>query len=82
MDSLDQDLQPNEPLEDDFETSSPIENEDLSVDFGLPVEGGIAPGIDEEGDGRAWYVVHCYSRYSTKCRHKLWQRMESMVMKD
>jgi transcription termination/antitermination protein NusG len=83
MDSLDQDLQPNEPLEeDDFETSSPIDNDDLSVDFGLPVEGEVTPGIDEEGDGRAWYVVHCYSGYENKVRHNLEQRIESMGMKD
>jgi transcriptional antiterminator NusG len=82
MDSFDQDLQPNEPLEDDFETSNPIDSEDLSVDFGLPVEGEIALGGEEEGDGRAWYVVHCYSGYENKVRHNLEQRIESMGMKD
>jgi transcriptional antiterminator NusG len=82
MDSLDQNLQPNEPLEDDIEISNPIDNEDLSVDFGLPVEGEVTPGMDEEGDGRAWYVVHCYSGYENKVRHNLEQRIESMGMKD
>lgn len=82
MDSLDQDLQPNEPLEENFEDSNPIETEDLSADFGLPVEGDITPGMDEEGDGRAWYVVHCYSGYENKVRHNLEQRIESMGMKD
>jgi transcriptional antiterminator NusG len=82
MDPLDQDLQPNELPEDDFESTSPIDNEDLSVDFGLPVEGEITPGVDEEWDGRAWYVVHCYSGYENKVRHNLEQRIESMGMKD
>jgi transcriptional antiterminator NusG len=82
MDPLDQDLQPNELPEDDFESASPIDNEDLSVDFGLPVEGEITPGSDEEWDGRAWYVVHCYSGYENKVRHNLEQRIESMGMKD
>jgi transcriptional antiterminator NusG len=33
-------------------------------------------------DGRAWYVVHCYSGYENKVRHNLEQRIESMGMKD
>jgi transcriptional antiterminator NusG len=82
MDSLDQDLQPNEPLEEDLESSSPVDHEDLAADFGLPVEGEVTPGLEEEGDGRAWYVVHCYSGYENKVRHNLEQRIESMGMKD
>lgn len=39
------------------------------------VEGG------EHSDGRAWYVVHCYSGYENKVRHNLEQRIESMGMK-
>lgn len=35
----------------------------------------------EHGDGRAWYVVHCYSGYENKVRHNLEQRIESMGMK-
>ncbi|MCC7130001.1 MAG: transcription termination/antitermination protein NusG [Anaerolineae bacterium] len=37
---------------------------------------------DESADGRAWYVVHCYSGYENKVRHNLEQRIESMGMKD
>jgi len=37
-------------------------------------------GVDE--DGRAWYVVHCYSGYENKVRHNLEQRIETMGMKD
>lgn len=35
-----------------------------------------------ESDGRAWYVVHCYSGYENKVRYNLEQRIESMGMKD
>ncbi|MDA1329756.1 MAG: transcription termination/antitermination protein NusG [Chloroflexi bacterium] len=36
----------------------------------------------EPDDGRAWYVVHCYSGYENKVRHNLEQRIDSMGMKD
>jgi transcriptional antiterminator NusG len=38
------------------------------------------PALSE--DGRAWYVVHCYSGYENKVRHNLEQRIETMGMKD
>lgn len=31
-------------------------------------------------DGRAWYVVHCYSGYENKVRHNLEQRIATMGM--
>ncbi len=37
---------------------------------------------EEMDDGRAWFVVHCYSGYENKVRHNLEQRIESMGMKD
>jgi transcription termination/antitermination protein NusG len=48
-------------------------------------EGGVLSGsveILEPGDGRAWYVVHCYSGQENKVRHNLEQRIETMGMKD
>lgn len=33
-------------------------------------------------DGRAWYVVHCYSGNEDKVRHNILQRIESMSMDD
>jgi len=33
-----------------------------------------------EDDGRAWFVVHCYSGYENKVRHSIEQRIESMGM--
>jgi transcription termination/antitermination protein NusG len=41
-----------------------------------------APDGSQEEDGRAWYVVHCYSGYENKVRHNLEQRIETMGMKD
>jgi transcriptional antiterminator NusG len=50
-----------------------------SGDAGTP--GTPADGA-EPGDGRAWYVVHCYSGQENKVRHNLEQRIETMGMKD
>lgn len=33
-------------------------------------------------DGRAWYVVHCYSGHENKVKYNLEQRIESMGMRD
>jgi transcriptional antiterminator NusG len=41
-----------------------------------------SPSIEEPDDGRAWFVVHCYSGYENKVRHNLEQRIETMGMKD
>lgn len=45
-------------------------------------EQAVEEGEQTESDGRAWYVVHCYSGYENKVRHNLEQRIESMGMKD
>lgn len=50
-------------------------------DEGVP-DFSQVPQPDGESDGRAWYVVHCYSGYENKVRHNLEQRIESMGMKD
>jgi transcriptional antiterminator NusG len=42
----------------------------------------MPPEHAEPGDGRAWYVVHCYSGQENKVRHNLEQRIETMGMKD
>lgn len=68
------------------EPESPIEaglGDDL--DFGIPdldVGDQQAMGSELDGEGRAWYVVHCYSGYENKVRHNLEQRIETMGMKD
>ncbi len=63
----------NEPLQDkDAVDLSGSAVEDMTQD--------IEPVQSE--DGRAWYVVHCYSGYENKVRHNLEQRIETMGMKD
>jgi transcription termination/antitermination protein NusG len=42
----------------------------------------ITEAIQESGDERHWYVIHCYSGYENKVRHNLEQRIDSMGMKD
>jgi len=64
-----------------------VEISDLAIETELPdvFDFGIAEaGLpeSEHEDGRAWYVVHCYSGYENKVRHNLEQRIESMGMKD
>jgi transcription termination/antitermination protein NusG len=92
MDLLDQESQ----WKEDADTSSPDQEEqveeslqspELAVEepateeFELPTLGTGSPEAEHE-DGRAWYVVHCYSGYENKVRHNLEQRIESMGMKD
>ena len=60
------------PVRDDFGDINP----DLAADFVNRLE------TEQEGDGRAWFVVHCYSGYENKVRHNLEQRIETMGMKD
>jgi transcriptional antiterminator NusG len=86
MDFFNQDDQPIEmPENDDLGIESEPTSEDLSpvsTDSDEIVE-DLAGDIDQEsGDGRAWYVVHCYSGYENKVRHNLEQRIETMGMKD
>lgn len=65
------------------ETEKPATDlDDLAADFGVPAPAEIEAGEGVEGDGRAWYVVHCYSGYENKVRHNLEQRIDSMGMKD
>lgn len=71
----------DETLEQSAEISEPMAEEPLSDDFDFETaEAGLPE--EESADGRAWYVVHCYSGYENKVRHNLEQRIESMGMKD
>jgi transcriptional antiterminator NusG len=79
----------NQPIEmpenDNLGSESEPSPEDLSPELTDSEEIGedLAGEIDQEsGDGRAWYVVHCYSGYENKVRHNLEQRIETMGMKD
>ena len=84
---------PDDPFNETSETSdSDVQpaSEGFSSEDSLPgfldsevaAEDAFAEEIQEEEDGRAWYVVHCYSGYENKVRHNLEQRIETMGMKD
>jgi transcriptional antiterminator NusG len=74
----------DEPITTDGE-SAEVESppEDTAGEFGFGGEAEILSGKEGlEEDGRAWYVVHCYSGYENKVRYNLEQRIETMGMKD
>jgi transcriptional antiterminator NusG len=67
---------PSEPSDQELE-SRPDEPAPGPAEEGL-----LAAPVSPEEDGRAWYVVHCYSGYENKVRHNLEQRIDTMGMKD
>ncbi len=84
MDAFDQEDKSNE-LDNLIDSSVESPVVELSGDATLSdTEEQITPQEDqpESDDGRAWYVVHCYSGYENKVRHNLEQRIETMGMKD
>jgi len=70
-----------EQLDESLESPELAIEEPAAEEFELPSLGTGSPEAEHE-DGRAWYVVHCYSGYENKVRHNLEQRIESMGMKD
>lgn len=66
-------------LVEDFTAESKAEAEDAAAEE-IVEEAGQTQ--EEPDDGRAWYVLHCYSGYENKVRHNLEQRIESMGMKE
>ncbi len=60
---------PSEPVEEDIDDVPEQEVEEETEEA-------------EEADGRAWYVIHCYSGYEKKVKHNLEQRIETMQMQD
>ncbi len=85
MNELDQEDRPLGATDNEFRSAPTGDNE---PDIPIPVlstsdsDSAFQPGEGQEGDGRAWYVVHCYSGYENKVRHNLEQRIETMGMKD
>ena len=53
------------------------EEEEAEVEEEEPEEEIFIPD-----DGRAWFVVHCYSGYENKVRYSIEQRIETMDMQD
>ena len=72
-------------LEVNLEKYAVVEKEILSAGDVIDVD-PYAPAtthVDPVGeDGRAWYVIHCYSGNEDKVRHNILQRIESMGMDD
>ena len=74
-------------LKDASELADPVSEEVLeeqtpdSIKEEISAEETLSEDVQED-DGRAWYVVHCYSGYENKVRHNLEQRIETMGMKD
>ncbi len=88
---VDETMSPEDPS-----AETPVEGEEVQVSGEPSPEGQEAPvasaepseaseeaaSPEEPDDGRAWYVVHCYSGHENKVKHNLEQRIESMGMKD
>ena len=71
-------------LEEVIETEEPVEaemEEPVQEESELSAKYNVTPDPVKD-DGRAWYVVHCYSGNEDKVRHNILQRIESMGMND
>lgn len=69
-------------LEESAEISDEIESEEEELDLEEAVAEEEVEEILIPDDGRAWFVVHCYSGYENKVRHSIEQRIETMDMQD
>jgi transcriptional antiterminator NusG len=76
---IESDEEETDVIHEDTEASVEIESEHDDADPYRKHILEIEPAID---DGRAWYVVHCYSGNEDKVRHNIMQRIESMTMDD
>jgi transcriptional antiterminator NusG len=83
MDFYNRDDQIDNPADENRPDVEPA-NENMPGLFDSEVgeEGVYSEAGPETEDGRAWYVVHCYSGYENKVRHNLEQRIDTMGMKD
>ena len=82
MSFLNQDVESDFPPEESGMVPEPGMGEETPSLAEFGGEEAIPVPLEQEGDGRAWYVVHCYSGYENKVRHNLEQRIETMGMKD
>jgi transcriptional antiterminator NusG len=76
-------VDPIELSEEEQNKYAAVEKEILSEGEELDIDPyGIAAGVSDPvaEDGRAWYVIHCYSGNEDKVRHNIMQRIESMSM--
>lgn len=54
---------------------------DDDIDLGSGVFGGDEPPATRDSE-RHWYVVHCYSGHENKVKQAIFQRIQTMGMKD
>jgi len=69
------------PAEERAPTASDANEASLEDMAEAQPEAAAAPA-GEPDDGRAWYVIHCYSGYENKVRYNLEQRIDTMGMKN
>jgi len=74
--------EPQEAENSELEKQPEVPGAPLSMDTPGAPDLTIQQSIEQAGDTRAWYVIHCYSGYENKVRHNLEQRIETMGMKD
>lgn len=67
------DLSPSEEIEVSEEETAEEEADQIT-------DNETETSAEIPDDGRAWYVVHCYSGYENKVRHSIEQRIETMGM--
>ena len=86
------------PADDPLEANAPTPAEETAGQVPTPIPDKYILKTDEDEkeeeeiipyhhdpdavDGRAWYVIHCYSGNEDKVRHNILQRIESMTMDD
>jgi transcriptional antiterminator NusG len=78
-DQLDRNIEPQEP---ELEPVTPGDSLGVSDSDFTDLSFSEIEETGQSEDGRAWYVVHCYSGYENKVRHNLEQRIDTMGMKD
>lgn len=79
------------PVDAELDDAEPVDDEQVDAELSGQEEDEAASDETEivqdtyqpvKDDGRAWYVVHCYSGNEDKVRHNIMQRIESMAMDD
>jgi len=81
-DTADEPEDAGDVLEDTTLEDAGDEPEDAGDEPDDTVDAVQEPVVVLEEDGRAWFVVHCYSGYENKVRHSIEQRIETMGMQD
>ena len=68
-------------MNDEIKTDVSTETEEVTEEAEETLLENVDTATEEiPDDGRAWYVVHCYSGYENKVRHSIEQRIETMGM--